>query len=149
MADLTTLAAPDLDARTLHGILRLRCEVFVVEQQCPYQDVDSWDVEPSTVHVLALSSSRPVRGQVIACLRVLTEPDGGVRIGRLCTAASQRGRGLAAALMQRAIEVVARRTAVLDAQTNLVRFYQRFGFAACGADFLEDGIPHTPMRRDG
>jgi len=59
-----------------------------------------------------------------------------------------RGRGLAARLMTAALEVAGERVVVLDAQSHLVDWYAAFGFAPSGPGFLDDGIPHTPMRRD-
>jgi len=69
------------------------------------------------------------------------------RIGRVATAPAARGRGLAASLMARALELVGDGPVVLDAQAQLEGWYARFGFAAGGPAFLEDGIPHVPMRR--
>ncbi|WP_181784856.1 GNAT family N-acetyltransferase [Pseudonocardia pini] len=74
------LGAPDLEA-----VLALRTAVFVVEQECPYQEVDGRDTDPGTWH--AWIGERPA---LLAYLRVLTEPDGGRRIGRVCTAAAGR-----------------------------------------------------------
>lgn len=71
----------DLDVSTLYALLRLRSDVFVVEQQCVYPDLDGRDTEPDTVHVWLTDPS----GAVTACLRVLTEPDGTARIGRVVT----------------------------------------------------------------
>ncbi|SDF89070.1 GNAT family N-acetyltransferase [Pseudonocardia oroxyli] len=128
-----------LTARQLEAILALRVAVFVVEQDCPYQEVDGRDTLPTTWHVWT--------GDVDACLRVLTEPDGTRRIGRVCTAEKARGSGLAAALMRAALVEIGDAPSVLDAQTYARGFYERFGFAAIGAEFDEDGIPHIRMVR--
>ena len=133
----------DLDIRTFHDLLRLRIDVFVVEQSCPYPELDGRDVEPGTRH-LWLSSD----GAVVAYLRILADPGGGARIGRVVVAPAARGAGLAGALMAEALAVVGDRPCVLDAQTHLVGFYAGFGFAVDGPGYVEDGIPHTPMRRD-
>ncbi|WP_431876347.1 GNAT family N-acetyltransferase [Micromonospora marina] len=133
----------DLDARTFHDLLRLRIDVFVVEQSCPYPELDGRDVEPGTRH-LWLSSD----GAVVAYLRILADPGGVARIGRVVVAPAARGAGLAGALMTEALAVVGDRRCVLDAQTHLVRFYAGFGFTESGPGYVEDGIPHTPMRRD-
>lgn len=138
------VAASQVDARTLHAVLMLRCAVFVVEQECPYLDVDARDLEPGTVHLVAAASD----GLVVGTARLLAEPDGSVRVGRVCTDGGWRQHGVGAALMDRALAEVGVRPAVLDAQTYLVAFYERFGFAVAGEGFLEDGIPHTPMRRE-
>src|SRR3712207_7586787 len=87
----------DLTAAEVYGICRLRVDVFVVEQQCPYPELDGRDVEPATVHLWVEDD-----GQVAATIRVLD--DGPTKaIGRVATAASQRGRGLAARLMEAGI----------------------------------------------
>ena len=79
-------------------------------------------------------------------MRVLDDGDTW-RIGRVATAGAQRGRGLAAALMRAALAECVGRPIVLDAQSHLVLWYAGFGFAPSGPGFLDDGIPHTPMRR--
>jgi ElaA protein len=83
---------------------------------------------------------------VLATLRVLDDDPHTARIGRVATARSARGEGLAARLMTRALELCAGREIVLDAQTYLLDWYRRFGFVRDGEDFLDDGIPHVPMR---
>jgi ElaA protein len=130
-----------LDAATLYRILQLRVDVFVVEQHCPYRELDGRDLEPGT-RQFWIGSADTVR----ATLRVLGEPDGGARIGRVATASSARGQGLAAALMSAALAALDDRDVVLDAQTYLNTWYARFGFVPDGSEFVEDGIPHVPMR---
>lgn len=132
----------DLNPETLYRILRLRSEVFVVEQDCVYLDQDGRDAEPDARQLWIERD-----GDVLATLRLLTDADGERRIGRVATAASARGEGLAADLMRHAIEISAGAVMVLEAQTYLVGWYQRFGFEPSGPDYVEDGIPHTPMRR--
>ena len=131
--------APAIDAASLYGILQLRAEVFVVEQDCVYLDPDGRDLEPTTRHLWIEDD-----GHVVSCLRVLAEADGGSSIGRVATTPAQRSRGLAAALVKEAL-VDAPRPVHLNAQTYLVDWYARFGFEVSGDPFLEDGIPHTPM----
>ncbi len=132
----------ELDARTLLGILQLRCEVFVVEQECVYPDIDGRDAEPGTRHLWFDEG-----GTAISYLRILREPDGTARIGRVCTAKAARGRGLSGALMTTALELIGPAACELNAQSYLTRFYAGFGFVESGPEFLDDGIPHTPMRR--
>ncbi len=132
----------ELDPETLYGILRLRVDVFVVEQKCPYPELDGRDVEDGAVH-LWISD----KDGIVAYLRMLEEPDGAVRIGRVAVAPRARGKGLAGRLMLEAIDRVGDRVSVLDSQTYLADFYARFGFEVIGPEFLEDGIPHVPMRR--
>ncbi|MCW2946942.1 MAG: family acetyltransferase [Actinoallomurus sp.] len=132
----------ELDVHTLYALLKLRVDVFVVEQACAYPELDGRDAEPGTRHVwLAGDSSAPA-----AYLRILDDP-GGARIGRVVTAPHARGGGLAGRLMQAALRVVGDRTTRLDAQTQAAGFYTGYGFAADGPEFVEDGIPHVPMVR--
>ena len=137
---LRTAAFTELDARTAYLLWQLRESVFVVEQQCAYLDLDGRDLEPATRH-LWLEDVGPV-----AYLRLL-EDDDVVRIGRVLVAPSHRGQGLAEQLMAAALELVGDRPCLLDAQSYLARWYTHLGFEQSGAEFLEDGIPHVPMRR--
>ena len=132
----------ELDPATLYRILKLRSDVFVVEQDCAYDDLDGRDLEPDARQLWVERD-----GEVLATLRLLTDPNGEARIGRVVTAASARGERLAAALMRRAIELAGGRSVVLAAQSYLEGWYAGFGFARDGAEFVEDGIPHVPMRR--
>jgi ElaA protein len=135
----------ELDPGTLYALLRLRTDVFVVEQRCAYPELDGRDTEPGTRHLWLASDGEP--RQPLAYLRLLAEPDGTARVGRVCTAAAARGRGLSGRLMTAVIDLVGDdRPCVLDAQSYLVDFYAGFGFVASGADYVEDGIAHTPMR---
>ena len=131
----------ELDAGTLYGILALRAAVFVVEQDCVYLDPDGRDLEPDARQLWIEQD-----GTVLATLRLLHDAQGFARIGRVATAASARGSGLAAALMRRALELAPTGDIVLGAQTYLEKWYERFGFVRDGADYDEDGIPHLPMR---
>jgi ElaA protein len=132
----------DLDPRTLHDLVSLRIDVFVVEQACAYPELDGRDVEPGTEHVWTADEKGPT-----AYLRVLTDPDGEARVGRVCTRADARGAGLAARLLADVLARTGDRAVVLDAQEHLAGWYARFGFAPTGPRFVEDGIPHVPMRR--
>jgi ElaA protein len=132
----------DLDTTTLYALLRLRTEIFVVEQGCAYPELDGRDLEPSTRHLWIEGPD----GAPAAYLRILEEPDGGLRIGRVCTAATARGGGLSGKLLTAALEVVGERPCQLHAQSYLVDFYRRYGFEVAGEEYLDDGILHTPMR---
>jgi ElaA protein len=131
----------DLDATTLYTILKLRSDVFVVEQKCVYADPDGRDTEPGTRHVWLSRGD-----DIVAYLRILDDGDA-ERIGRVVTAPSARGTGLAARLVAEALTVIGNRLSVLDAQAYLVRFYAKFGYEQTGPEYLEDGIPHVPMAR--
>jgi ElaA protein len=132
----------DLDTTTLYALLRLRTDVFVVEQQCAYPELDGRDLEPGTRHLWYDGPD----GEPVAYLRILEEADEAMRIGRVCTASLARGQGLSAKLLAAALEIVGDRPCELHAQSYLVPFYQRYGFQVTGEEFLDDGVPHTPMR---
>ena len=142
--DVRDAALDDLDPRTLYRILALRSEVFVVEQTCVYLDPDGRDGEPGA-RLLWMERD----GAVLATARLLRDPDGAARIGRVTTHPDARGEGMAAALVTRGVELAGDAVTVLDAQAHLEQWYARFGFERAGADFVEDGIPHVPMRRPG
>jgi ElaA protein len=131
----------DLKATTLYAILKLRVDVFVVEQKCPYPELDGRDAEPGTRHVWLAHND-----EILAYLRILDDGEA-ERIGRVVTAPAGRKGGHASRLMQHALEVIGNRPSVLAAQAHLTGFYARFGFTPAGPEFLEDGIPHVPMRR--
>jgi ElaA protein len=139
---LRTARFPELDATTLYALLRLRVDVFVAEQRCPYPDLDGRDLEPGTVHVWL-----DHEGAVVAYLRILDEPDA-PRIGRVCVDAAHRGGGLSGRLLAAALDLIGDRPSTLHAQSHLAHYYARFGFEVTAPEFLEDGIPHTPMRRE-
>jgi ElaA protein len=140
----------DLDTVTLYAILRLRSDIFVVEQECAYSDVDGRDAEPGTRHVwlAATEVAATTAPRLLAYLRILDDPDGAARIGRVCVARDARRSGHAATLMAATLELIGPgRDAVLDAQTYATRLYEDVGFVRDGEEFLDDGILHVPMRR--
>ncbi|MGW3994033.1 GNAT family N-acetyltransferase [Amycolatopsis sp. NPDC004772] len=141
MPTLHDTTGPELTAAELHDILRLRVDVFVVEQKAAYPELDGRDLLPDTRHLWFEDD-----GAVLAYLRVLLDPGGVRRIGRVVTAAHARGAGLAARLMDAALTVPGEY--VLDAQTYVQGFYARYGFVAEGDEYTDDdGIPHIRMRR--
>lgn len=139
-----TLKAFDaLTADELYDILRLRVDVFVVEQHCPYPEIDGADRD--SLHLFAREN-----GALKAYLRLCPkegEP-GTVRIGRVVTA--HRGVGLGSELLRRGIEAAfgpaGAEEIYLEAQEYAIGFYKREGFVPCSEVFLEDGIPHVQMR---
>lgn len=133
----------DIRAVTAYTLLRIRVDVFVVEQQCAYPELDGRDLEAGALQWWIEQDGHPV-----ATLRTLVDT-GAVRIGRVATDADHRGQRLAAELVRAVIEECGARTRLrLDAQTYLQRWYEQFGFVRDGADFVEDGIPHLPMTRE-
>ena len=133
------VAGTELNPHQLYQILRLRAEVFVVEQRCPYLDLDGRDLAPDTRHFWTEGFE--------SYLRVFTEGDGAYRIGRVVTAEHARGRGLAARLMTGALDYIGDADSVLAAQTYAQGFYAKFGYVPEGDEFDEDGIPHITMWR--
>jgi len=139
-----------LSNRQVYELLALRCAVFVVEQQCHYQDSDGLDLLPETLHLLGYRG-----GQLLAGARLLPPGVSGPEpaIGRVCTAAEIRGTGLGHALLRRAIDAGSQRwpgqPLYLAAQAHLGGYYRRHGFVAVTDPYLEDGIPHIGMRRAG
>lgn len=130
-----------LTTAQLHDLLRARTAVFVVEQQCAYQEVDGLDLRPDTTH-LWLADDRGIA----AYLRILAE-DGATRIGRVLTRPDRRGTGVSRKLMHHALFTIGSGPTILSAQTYLAAYYESLGFVIDGPEFVEDGIPHVPMRR--
>ncbi len=136
----------DLDTATLYELLKLRVEVFVVEQACPYPELDGRDLQSQTRHFWL---QEPV-GEVISVLRLIEENPNGrklFRIGRVCTKQSARSGGHATRLLRAALADVGEHPCHINAQTYLVEMYARHGFVVAGDEFVEDGIPHVPMLR--
>ncbi len=132
----------DLTPFEVYDLCRLRVDVFVVEPECPYPELDGRDVEPATVHVWFEAD-----GKIAATIRI--RDDGASRaIGRVATAADFRGQGLAARLMEEGIALCGDTPITLGAQAHLEGWYERFGFRRSGPGYVEDGIPHVPMRRE-
>ena len=142
----------ELGRDELYAIMRARAAVFVVEQNCAYQDADGSD--PLAVHLWAAGDGDAT--EVLAYARLFPPGAEGVveaLIGRVITTAAGRGRGLGRELMRRALAEIATRWAAtqvrIGAQKYLERFYGELGFVRCGADYVEDGIDHLPMLRTG
>lgn len=132
----------DLRPRTLYALLRLRVDIFVVEQECAYPELDGRDVEPSTGHLWI-----EVGGTPVATVRTLVDEDGTRHLGRVATHRDHRGRGYAARLVREGIDRLAPHPVHIGAQAYLEGWYAQFGFVRAGQDYLEDGIPHLPMVR--
>ena len=130
-----------LDPLTAYSLWKLRQDVFVVEQEAAYPDLDGRDLDPETRHVVMENDD----GVVLGCARVLDDGQEW-RIGRVALHRTVRGQGWADRLMQAALQVCPDRDVVLDAQSPLAGWYGTFGFEVTGLEFLDDGIPHLPMR---
>ena len=129
-----------LTAGELHEILRLRSQVFVVEQNCVYNDIDGFDDDPGTTHHWLV-----VDGTLAAYVRVVRTRQAS-RLGRVVTHPDHRTRGLAARLVAHIRDTVSG-SLTLEAQTQLVPWYQDLGFEVVGSEYTEDGIAHVPMAR--
>ncbi len=137
-----------LAPREVHDLYRLRIEVFVLEQECPFQDVDGAD--PECWHLLGRRE-----GELVAYCRLV--PPGlkfaEASIGRVITAAPVRRTGAGKVLMREALERAARlwpgQPIRIGAQAHLRGFYGGFDFVAESEEYIEDGIPHVEMLRTG
>ncbi|WP_016772795.1 GNAT family N-acetyltransferase [Pseudomonas sp. R62] len=138
----------DLGKEQLYALLKLRSDVFVVEQKCTYPDLDGQDLEGDTHHLMGWEDD-----QLMAYLRLLDpESQGGdVVIGRVVTAPAGRGKGLGHAMMEQALKQAEKHwpqvPIYLSAQAHLQGYYGKYGFEVAGEEYLEDGIPHIGMRR--
>ncbi len=132
----------DLTTKELYEILRARAEVFVVEQNCVYQDVDNKDYE--SLHIFY-----ETEGKIDAYLRAYkkSNDENTIQFGRVLTV--QRGTGLGGEILRGAIKEIQNNSCVkkicLEAQTYATGFYEKEGFKVCSDEFLEDGIPHVEM----
>ena len=139
-----TFKFSDLDRSLLYSILELRQQVFVVEQNCAYQDLDGLDQFAS--HVTCIQNNK-----IIAYSRGLPPSKDSIysTLGRILVAVEKRGAGLGRELIKRSIDnnllEWPNRMIRISAQSYLIDFYKDFGFEVKGSEYLEDGIPHTQM----
>lgn len=139
----------ELTVQSLYALLRLRCEVFVVEQTCPYQDIDGDDLTGENRHILGWKDN-----ELVAYARILKSEDdfAPVVIGRVIVSAAVRGEKLGYQLMERAVASCSlywpQSPIYLGAQAHLQNFYRHFGFAPVTDVYDEDGIPHIGMARE-
>ena len=138
--ELIVKSFEQLTTRELYELLRVRAEVFVVEQNCVYQDLDETDFR--SLHMYFEED-----GRIAAYLRVFEAEPGIMQVGRVLTV--KRGVGLGGELLHKALqETIARfdpAKIVLEAQCYAAGFHAREGFVICSEEFLEDGIPHVKM----
>lgn len=135
----------ELSAVELYELLKLRVDVFVVEQACAYPELDGNDAD--CLHLRLTDGSA-----LIACARLWRPtPDHLPRIGRVAVSPTHRGKRLGEALMREAIsaceKVYPGEAIEISAQSHLQRFYGSFGFTPISEEYLEDGIPHVDMVR--
>lgn len=134
-----------LGARGLHDVLKLRFDIFVLEQQSLYPEIDGRD--PEALHLVAQSG-----GEVVGALRVLgLAGDGPVSIGRVAVRADRRGTGLGRRMMEAALARIDAdapgRAVTLGAQIAQEGFYQGLGFARSSGEYDDGGIAHVEMTR--
>lgn len=139
----------ELSVSALYEILKLRCEVFVVEQACAYLDVDGDDLVGENRHLLGWRDN-----QLVAYARILKNEDdfAPVVIGRVIVSPQVRGEKLGHQLMERAVASCQQHwpqhALYLGAQAHLQPFYAHFGFSPVTDIYDEDGIPHIGMARE-
>lgn len=131
----------ELTTLELYELLKVRAEIFVVEQNCVYQDLDDKDYD--SLHVFYESD-----GKVIAYLRAYEKEMGVVQMGRVLTL--EHGTGLGGKLLKEGINQIREKQSpkciFIEAQCYATGFYEREGFEICSQEFLEDGIPHVEMK---
>ncbi len=136
----------ELTVQRLYDILALRNAVFIVEQICPYQDIDGQDLLDDNRHVAGYMA-----GELVAYARILTGADA-LSVGRVIVSPRARGMNLGNRLMEQALAACASRwpgrKIHLSAQAHLQKFYGHFGFHAVTDLYEEDGIPHIGMEND-
>ncbi len=144
---IRTKSFEELTKAELYQLLQLRNEVFVLEQQCAYQDLDGMD--DKAVHVMGFEDQ-----EMVAYTRIFPPGvyDDYARIGRVVVRNTYRNKGMGIEIMQATMDAVKsnyQTTAMsLSAQTYLVKFYRDMGFSETGNEYLEDGIPHVLMVRE-
>ncbi|MBE6877848.1 MAG: GNAT family N-acetyltransferase [Ruminococcaceae bacterium] len=126
----------------LYEILKIRCAVFVVEQNCPYQDIDGTDKR--ALHLFLKDEN----GDIVSYLRIFEKDENTAQIGRVVTAVRRKGYGtqLLKEAMVQAKQHFGKSRIYLEAQTYALPFYSAQGFVPFGEEFLEDGIPHIRMK---
>lgn len=138
----------ELSTVKLYALLRLRSEIFVLEQDCAYQDIDM--IDRDCIHINGEEEEK-----LLAYARIIPPPfaeSGNTEIGRLVVAREYRHKGYATSLMQYTTEQCRKRfphsPIYIKAQNYLEKFYRNLGFVSTGDYFLEDNIPHQAMILD-
>lgn len=147
MMEWHILRFSELDTYTLYALLKLRVDVFVVEQNCPYPELDEKDLHPETRHILLKKGDKILGYSRILPPGVSFQEAPGV--GRVCVAQTARRLGLGELVVAKAIATAKEGWPGLDihisAQCYLQRFYESMGFVAASEPYLEDDIPHLKM----
>lgn len=150
-----TLPFGELDTAVLYRVLALRSAVFVVEQECLYQDMDGLDPQSQVVVGIrawgATGFADATRFDVVATARIMPPGTGFAdpSIGRMCVAQPARQHGIGRILLRQAVDVCRRtypgRPIRISAQAHLEHFYRAGGFKVASEVYLEDHIPHVEM----
>ena len=138
-----------LDVDELFELLKLRVDVFVVEQNCPYPEIDEKDRHADTLHLFGTKKN----GELAAYLRIL--PPGlsfkEASFGRVVVAVQYRKQGISNTLVKKAFEIIENRwpekNIRIGAQVSLKQFYESHGFQSVSSEYFEDGIAHIDMLR--
>ncbi len=131
----------ELTTKELYEIIKARLQIFVVEQEIIYQDLDDYDY--NCLHCFILDDN----SKVLACLRAYYIDDKTIKIGRVLSI--EHGKGLGSVLMSKSLDAIKEKMpcskACISAQKYAVGFYQKHGFIVTSDDFLEEGIVHVNM----
>lgn len=144
MLEIKVKSFQKLTKEELYDVLQLRSEVFVVEQDCVYQDLDGKDQK--ALHVLGYENQK-----LVAYTRLFKANDyfDHASIGRVVVAKNKRHINYGIEIMTASIEAIhdifQQKTIKISAQSYLKNFYEKFGFKKVGEEYLEDGIPHVEM----
>ena len=144
MLDILVKSFDELNTTELYDLLQLRSEIFVVEQDCAYQDLDFKDQK--ALHVIGIKNN-----EIVAYTRIFDKGDylEEASIGRVVVKNEERKHGFGFDIMNASIKAVEEKfdttNIALSAQTYLKKFYNTLGFVEKGAEYLEDGIPHVMM----
>ncbi len=133
----------ELSNRELYEILKTRQEIFIIEQNCPYMDIDDLDLD--AMHIFSMNEE----GRVTACLRVFMKDEKTAQIGRVVTLV--HGEGLGGKILHEGVKVALdhykAEKIYLEAQTYAIGYYEKEGFHVISGEFDLDGIPHVEMER--
>lgn len=141
----------ELNTHELYAIMRLRSEVFVVEQNCVYLDADGRDIE--AYHVMAWHQGLE-KSELVGYARLMLPKldEDAISSGRLCVSNSFRKSGLAYQLVEAVLKIIDDlqddRPLIISAQSYLINFYRKLNFKTEGEEYLEDGLPHIRMVRN-
>ena len=144
MLTISVKTFAELNTNQLYNVLQLRSEVFVVEQDCVYQDLDGKDQK--AIHIIGTKNDK-----IVAYTRIFKAGDylEQTSIGRVVVKDGERKHGYGLDIMKASIKAVTTQfgetTIALSAQTYLKQFYNSLGFKEVGEEYLEDGIPHVMM----